>query len=181
MGKNIFRLLLSISLQIILVSILYGQYQITNQNINSGGGISSNNEYQIHSSAGAEYISSINNNEYKIQHGFWIVGGTMTSMEKDNFTIPTKFELYQNYPNPFNPTTVIKFGLPEPSNVKIEIYNMLGQKIDIVAEGNKASGYHEITWNASKLSSGIFLINFTAVGIESGHNYNQVKKALLLK
>jgi len=168
-------------LQLQLVGNIIGQFNVTNSTLNSGGGTSTNSEYQIHHSAGVQYISSVQNNDYKIQHGFWVVGGTVLSMGQDDLTIPTKFELYQNYPNPFNPTTVIKFGLPETSNVRIEIYNMLGQRVDEVTNGNKASGYHEVIWNASNLSSGIFLINFTAVGSETGHSYNHVIKALLLK
>ncbi len=181
MKKKIFILLLAASLQFFLMNIVFGQYKISDRTFNSGGGTSTNSEYHIHHSAGVQYISSVQNNDYKIQHGFWVVGGTVLSVGQDDLTIPTKFELYQNYPNPFNPTTVIKFGLPETSNVRIEIYNMLGQRVDEVTNGNKASGYHEVIWNASNLSSGIFLINFTAVGSETGHSYNHVIKALLLK
>jgi len=58
---------------------------------------------------------------------------------------------------------------------------MLGQKVNSLVDDNKSSGYHEVTWNASNLSSGILLVSFSAVGTETGHSYNQVKKALLLK
>ena len=181
MKKIILKLLQITFIQFLLFSIVSGQYKISNGNLNSGGGTLTNNEYQISNSVGIQYISTIQNSEYKIEQGFWIIGGIVSSMGNDNFAIPTKFELYQNYPNPFNPTTIIKFGLPEASNVKIEIYNMLGQRVDVVTNGNKASGYHEVTWNASNFSSGIFLISITAVGTETGQSYNQVKKALLLK
>jgi hypothetical protein len=182
MKKKIIRFLLIVFLQLLLTIVLFGQHQVTNNSINSGGGTSSNSEYKLQNSVGVQYISSINNNEYKLQHGFWIVGGSATtSMNKDDIAIPTKFELYQNYPNPFNPTTVIKFGLPETSNVTIAIYDMLGQRVSVILDENKTAGYHEINWDASNLSSGVFLITISAVGTETGKSYNQVKKALLLK
>ncbi len=95
--------------------------------------------------------------------------------------IPNNFALYQNYPNPFNPSTTIKYSVPELSNVKIEVFNMLGQKVTFLVNTNKIAGYYETTWNAENLSSGIYFINITANGINSNKNFVQTKKALLLK
>ena len=62
--------------------------------------------------------------------------------------LPTKNELYQNYPNPFNPITIIKFSLPEQTQLKINIYNMLGELVETLAEGTYEAGYHKVTFSA---------------------------------
>jgi len=95
--------------------------------------------------------------------------------------LPLAFSLHQNYPNPFNPSTIIKYGLPEQSYVKIEIFNMLGQRVKVLINNNKSAGYHETVWNAVNLPSGVYLIRIRAEGLSSKKNFTQVKKALLLK
>lgn len=66
------------------------------------------------------------------------------------------FVLFQNYPNPFNPSTTIKFNLPKKSNVKLSVYNSIGQKVDLIFEGIKGPGIHEIVFENRNLSSGIY-------------------------
>jgi hypothetical protein len=89
--------------------------------------------------------------------------------------VPTKFELSQNYPNPFNPSTTIRFSLPKETQLKINIYNMLGELVETLAEGIYEAGYHKVTLNASTLSSGAYIYR-----IESSQ-YVQTKKMLLIK
>ena len=98
-------------------------------------------------------------------------------------TIPSNYALYQNYPNPFNPTTTIKFSLPVSSNVKINVYNSLGQLAKTLLNKEMGSGYHEINFDASNLSSGVYLYQLLAgdPSTGSGHSYSSVKKMLLLK
>jgi hypothetical protein len=88
---------------------------------------------------------------------------------------PSKFELSQNYPNPFNPTTTIGFSLPQSSQLKITVYNIIGQQVVTLADGIYESGYHKITFDASNLPSGAYIYK-----IESDA-FIQVKKMLLLK
>ncbi len=88
---------------------------------------------------------------------------------------PKDFALYQNYPNPFNPSTTIKFALPVKTNFSLNIYNTLGEKITELFNGEMESGYHEIIFNASGLSSGIYFYK-----IES-EKYSASKKLMLLK
>lgn len=89
--------------------------------------------------------------------------------------VPDRFELSQNYPNPFNPSTTIRFSLPEATQIKINLYNMLGEQVATLAQGIYESGYHKITFNASNLPSGTYVYR-----LESG-NFVQVKKMILLK
>jgi hypothetical protein len=93
-----------------------------------------------------------------------------------NFSnIPISFVLYQNYPNPFNPSTKIKFELPKPEIVKIEIYNIIGQKIEILLNKPMPAGHHEVEFNCINLSSGVYLYR-----IEAGA-WQDVKKMVLIK
>jgi len=101
---------------------------------------------------------------------------------KDEFLVlPKKYKLEQNYPNPFNPSTTVKYGIPEQSNIKIEIFNMLGQSVGVLVNAEKSAGFYETTWNATNLPSGVYLISIRAEGLSSQKNFTQVKKALLLK
>ena len=105
-----------------------------------------------------------------------------TAIESGNDTVlPKDFTLYNNYPNPFNPTSKIKYIIAENSNVQIEIYNLLGQKVADLFNGENNAGVYEITWNAEDLSSGVYLIKLNAYGLESQKNYCEMKKAVLLK
>ncbi len=95
--------------------------------------------------------------------------------------IPTRYELGQNYPNPFNPLTRITYGLPERSTVKLEIFNMLGQNVATLVNGDKEAGYHTVEWNAP-IGSGLYFYRMTAVcSSEPSKTFTQVKKMLLVK
>lgn len=89
--------------------------------------------------------------------------------------LPDGFKLKQNYPNPFNPSTKIEFTLPLESEISLEIFNILGQKITSIVSGRLNSGLHTYEWNASGQASGIYLMRLvTSNGI-------YVKKMTLLK
>jgi hypothetical protein len=88
---------------------------------------------------------------------------------------PGKFVLEQNFPNPFNPSTKINFALPNESNVKIIVYNLIGQKVAEIANSKFSAGNHSIDFNGSNLSSGIYLYK-----IEAGE-FTSTKKMQLIK
>lgn len=104
---------------------------------------------------------------------------SVTSVSLDN--IPEYYYLSQNYPNPFNPSTIIKYGLPEESNVKVNIYSILGEEISELVNTQQSAGYYNITWNALNLSSGIYLVRISANSIDGKSNFTDVKKMLLIK
>jgi N-acetylmuramoyl-L-alanine amidase len=84
--------------------------------------------------------------------------GLATSNEDEFLAdIPNEVELGQNYPNPFNPTTNITFGLPQSSKVNITVYDVLGRKVATVFAGSKPQGFHSVQFDASNLSSGIYI------------------------
>ncbi len=106
-------------------------------------------------------------------------GDDITGVEEEN-TIPTEYYMSQNYPNPFNPTTNIKFGLPNNANVKIVIYNILGQEIKTLINKDLNAGTYNLVWNGTneagiKVPSGAYLYRITA------GNFVETKKLMLIK
>jgi len=92
-----------------------------------------------------------------------------------DFNAAKKFELSQNYPNPFNPATTIRFNLPGAGNVKLTLFNILGQEIRTLVNEFKESGVHTINFNASELNSGMYIYK-----IEAG-TFVQTRKMTLIK
>jgi len=80
----------------------------------------------------------------------------------DPKTIPNEIILCQNYPNPFNPSTNIDYSLPSSSHVSIIVYDVLGRKVETLLDGNQVAGYHQVIWNASNVSSGVYFYRITA-------------------
>ncbi len=89
--------------------------------------------------------------------------------------LPTEFSLSQNFPNPFNPITVISFALPEASEVKLEIYNIVGQKVATLVDGQLEAGEHIVRWDGRDVASGVYLYR-----LEVGE-FVETKKMILLK
>jgi len=79
-----------------------------------------------------------------------------------DFGVPAKFELSQNYPNPFNPTTTISYNLPEAANVKLTIFNLLGQEIKTLVNEFKEASVHTVNFDASELNSGLYIYKLQA-------------------
>lgn len=88
---------------------------------------------------------------------------------------PVTYELHQNYPNPFNPSTVIDFGLPANSDVRLEVYNMLGQRVATLVNQQKPAGRHQVSFDASLLGSGIYIYRITT------GEFVQTRKMMLVK
>jgi hypothetical protein len=78
---------------------------------------------------------------------------------------PQEFILAQNFPNPFNPTTQIHFALPQAGRVSLKVYNTAGQLVATLADGQFDAGWHSATWDASNLSTGLYLYRLEAGGM----------------
>ena len=89
--------------------------------------------------------------------------------------VPTTVRLNQNYPNPFNPSTTISYGLPSAMKVSMVVYNLLGQEVMTLVNEMQNAGMHDLTFDASRLSSGIYFYRMTAANTVS------TKKMILLK
>ncbi|MCB0313015.1 MAG: T9SS type A sorting domain-containing protein, partial [Calditrichaeota bacterium] len=95
-------------------------------------------------------------------------------------TVPTRFAVSRNYPNPFNPTTTIDYQLPELSEVRLVVYNVLGQKVRTLVNRQQPAGRYHAMWDArneagNPVGSGIYIYRF-----EAG-SFSQVEKMILLK
>ncbi|MBK7630137.1 MAG: T9SS type A sorting domain-containing protein [Ignavibacteriales bacterium] len=91
-----------------------------------------------------------------------------------------EFALGQNYPNPFNPSTKINFSLAVDSKVSLKIFDVLGQEVATLINGQLAAGSQEVSFNASSLNSGVYFYRIDASGID-GQKFSSVKKMILTK
>lgn len=104
----------------------------------------------------------------------------LTGTDDDLLVIPEHFFISQNYPNPFNPATTISYGLPDDADVRIEIYNILGQNVRTLADEHQAAGYRAVIWDGNdasgnQVSSGIYFYR-----IEAG-DFHASKKMVMIK
>jgi hypothetical protein len=104
-------------------------------------------------------------------------GGDSVTVGIDDYVerLPSQFALFQNYPNPFNAVTVICYSLPEPSDVIIEIYDILGRKIEVLLQESKEAGQHRLIWRADNRPSGVYFYH-----IQAGE-YKATNRMVLLK
>jgi photosystem II stability/assembly factor-like uncharacterized protein len=114
------------------------------------------------------YAVGINGTVYKYNSG-------LIGISNNQNNLPAKNELFQNYPNPFNPATTIKYYLTKPGIVKIFIYDVTGKLVKHVYDGLKPAGEHSLRFDASGLSSGLYLYK-----LEAG-NYSETKKMVIVK
>ena len=119
----------------------------------------------------------------------WRLGGftcsvvsSVKDLDKGSGTnLPSDFSLSQNYPNPFNSVTVIEFALPQAGEVKLELYNILGQKIRTLVDQELSQGYKQVIWNGAdqkgeQVASGIYFYRVRAEG-----KFTEVKRMLLVR
>ena len=94
--------------------------------------------------------------------------------------VPTAYRLFQNFPNPFNPITELRYQLPEASEVRLSVYNLLGQEVQRLVDGKMAAGVHSAQWDGRDdsgrpLASGVYLCRFRA------GDFTQTKRIVLLR
>jgi hypothetical protein len=104
------------------------------------------------------------------------INSALTSNNENTIPVlPSIYSLSQNYPNPFNPITNINFTLPDEGRVKIELFNVLGQKIQTLIDEDKRPGFYQVSFDGAYLSSGFYFYRMKT------EKYVQIKKMLLLK
>lgn len=153
---------------------------------------SSDGSYSFENLTAGEYTLIVDNPEYEntadnefvnVDYGnnsiknkdILVSPASTTGVIKNNNSIPVNYSLSQNYPNPFNPSTTIRFTLPERTQVKLEVYNLIGQKIKELVNDELEAGQYDVTFDGTNLSSGVYLYR-----IQAG-NFISVKKMLLMK
>jgi hypothetical protein len=88
---------------------------------------------------------------------------------------PEKTQLQGNYPNPFSQQTTVELALSEQADVKVQVYNVLGQQVATVADGQMEAGNHELEWNGSSLSSGVYFVRMEAGDVTDTHKITVVR------
>jgi hypothetical protein len=101
--------------------------------------------------------------------------GNVNSVNENLNQKVSDFSLSQNYPNPFNPTTTIKYAIQKRTFVELKVYDVIGREVEVLVNEAQESGYYEIEFNASKLSSGIYFYQIKT------ERYVETKKMLLVK
>jgi hypothetical protein len=99
----------------------------------------------------------------------------VTAVEEKTTNAPVDYALQQNFPNPFNPATTFDFSIPRDELVSLKIYNPLGEEVAVVIEKKFAAGRHQVTWNPSGLTTGLYFYRLQAGA------FNQTRKLTLLK
>jgi hypothetical protein len=142
-------------------------------------------------------LSTAHVNAASIQEVFWYINGGYSTVESANVEIdnlyiggassyywpivsdnsqkPEAFSLAQNFPNPFNPSTTINFTLGHISNVKLAVYNVLGQKVATLIDGLRNAGQQSVVFDASRLASGVYFYRLDA------GSFSKVQKMMLMK
>jgi flagellar hook assembly protein FlgD len=122
----------------------------------------------------------MHNTKYAVQ----ILGKALNlkwaDVNRDDFSVPEAYTLSQNYPNPFNPTTNIHFSIAKPTDVRIDIYDMIGQHVSTLINTPMSAGKYNISWNGqdkngSRVASGMYLYRMVA------GNFAMTKKMLMIK
>jgi hypothetical protein len=129
-------------------------------------------------------------NDAEVKQAMWVYGIASPSnsnslgrsaSEQSQEPKPSSFVLHENFPNPFNPSTTIRFDLPEPSQVSLAIYDILGRKVAELENGMKDAGYHSTTWNASAVASGVYFAWFIVTDASGNTKFSKISKLLLTK
>ncbi|MBD3167865.1 MAG: T9SS type A sorting domain-containing protein [candidate division Zixibacteria bacterium] len=97
-------------------------------------------------------------------YSYYIADLIQTDVKEGESSLPEGFSISQNYPNPFNASTNISFNLGNEADVKLDVYNVLGEKVETVVNGNFAAGEHTVNWDASEYTSGVYFYKFSANG-----------------
>ncbi len=99
-----------------------------------------------------------------------------TALESVEQISPDQLILYQNYPNPFNPKTVISYQLSTTNNVKLSVYNIIGQMVALLVDKRHSAGKYKVEWDASGFASGIYFYR-----LETDKEIAQIRKLVVLK
>jgi hypothetical protein len=114
-----------------------------------------------------------------------LVRGTITGVNEMDM-IPASFSLAQNFPNPFNPSTTIRFGLPQASNVTLRLYDALGREVATLLNEQRPAGYVQVLWNGAnnngmRVASGVYFYRMEAQPVDGGQRFVELKKMVMLK
>ena len=119
------------------------------------------------------YMDNVGGDYLAVSENFSI-SGTMVSAKNEE-AVPLSFTLYPNYPNPFNPTTTIRYTLSKTDFVSLVIYDIRGEEVERLIEGEQPEGTRTVRWNASRMASGVYFYRLTA------GDFVQTRKMILIR
>ncbi|MBZ0202703.1 MAG: T9SS type A sorting domain-containing protein [Ignavibacteria bacterium] len=122
------------------------------------------------------YVLGTSQNGFQLSDYVLIKYVQYTGISSHNNQIPTEFKMEQNYPNPFNSTTIIKYQLPKTSDIVMKLYDMLGREVATLISHKLNAGVYDYRFDATELSSGIYIYRLTA-----GGNIIDTKKLIIVK
>lgn len=170
------RLLLVAIAILSLAAAAFGQYQIPQSVVGSGGGMTSGGSWEMLGTVGQPAIGIASNAAYTNEIGFWYQPGwILTGVPESGELVPSVFSLEQNQPNPFNPVTTLRFAVPEQSRVTIRLYNVTGREVRTIVNEDLDPGYHTRTLSCTGLPSGVYFCR-----MEAGR-FSETIKLMLLK
>lgn len=159
---------------IFILAFIAPAQQIKNSVFTNGAGVSNNSGFIVNSNISQNFIGLSSNSSIVVGSGFFYGVNYILSVETEE-GLPTEYRLYQNFPNPFNPSTTIKFSIPEPNQVILKIYDIVGSEVTTLLNQQMETGNYSITFNSPQLASGIYFYRMI-----SG-NFITVKKMMMLK
>jgi len=154
-------------------------FQLIRTSISNGGGAANSSSFNLKESAlGGLAVGVSSSGSFVLNGGMLIIDVENPLLEQD--VLPKLFVLQQNYPNPFNPTTTIQYSLPKVSEVTIKIFNVMGQVVNTLVQGQKQPGNYQVFWDGKdnsgqQVPSGVYYYQIIA------KNFKDVKKMLLVK
>ena len=168
---------------LVILLLLFCSFQVNSQSthipwsaFSSGFGNSNTSSAKLIASAGEPFVGLSVNGNTRIISGFLTFSQTqITGLKNESGIIPIDWKLDQNFPNPFNPSTTINYQISKPGLVTLKVYDILGREIIALINENKVAGFYEINFDASKLSSGIYIYQLKS------NNFVSSKKMILLK
>lgn len=126
-------------------------------------------------------VYAYNSDTLSAHSNFATVVSLMSIREISSGELPKEYSIAQNYPNPFNPSTTLRYGLPFDSDVKIEIFDITGQRVTELVNSEHNAGQYEVSFSINGLSSGIYFYVMNAKQINGEGHFNQIRKMILMK
>ncbi len=143
-------------------------FQLQLSVIGAGGGWAGNPNHRLAATAGLGVVDAAHNDRFQVISGFWFFTDFLVGIDSPETPgFPSAFALQQNFPNPFNPQTTIRYDLPVPGEVSIEVFTALGQRVVWLVQKKSPAGQYEVTWQGQNrhgqiVANGIYFYRMTA-------------------
>jgi len=152
----------------------------------ASSGISKGQKFGMRSLVGQASAGIPVNDDFRHGVGFWFadtkikIPNAAEETETAPLDFPARFQLHQNYPNPFNPATTIEFDVPASARVRIDVFNILGQRTRVLVDEIRSAGRHKVIWNSTdetggQAPSGVYLYRIVAGDYVSTRTMTLVK------